>query len=163
MENNPKTLVAYFSATGNTAEVARSIAGATGGTLYEIEPQEKYTTADLDWQDKQSRSSLEMSNPAARPALEGQGGGMDDYDVVFIGFPIWWDEAPRVVNTFIESNDLKGKMIVPFATSGGSRISNSVRTLEKTYPALDWNEGKLLNGASEDAIREWTRSVMLEK
>lgn len=163
MENNPKTLVAYFSATGNTAEVARSIAGATGGTLYEIVPKEAYSSADLDWNDKKSRSSVEMNDPKARPALKEEGVDMVGYDVVFIGFPIWWNEAPRVVNTFIESNDLKGKMIVPFATSGGSGISNSVRTLEKTYPALDWNEGKLLNGASEDAIREWTRSVMLEK
>ena len=138
----PRTLVAYFSATGTTAKVARQIAGITGGTLYEITPQEAYTAADLDWNDKHSRSSVEMSNPQSR----------------FIGYPIWWDQAPRVINTFIERHDLKGKTLIPFATSGGSGISHSVSTLKTTYPDLNWQEGKLLNHTDSNSLGEWVKS-----
>lgn len=155
----PRTLVAYFSATGTTAKVARQIAGITGGTLYEITPQEAYTAADLDWNDKHSRSSVEMSNPQSRPELkESQTPDVAAYDVVFIGYPIWWDQAPRVINTFIERHDLKGKTLIPFATSGGSGISHSVSTLKTTYPDLNWQEGKLLNHTDSNSLGEWVKS-----
>ena len=150
-----KTLVAYFSATGNTAKAAQSIAEITGGELYEIAPQTRYTSADLDWNDKQSRSSVEMNNPQARPALKGTKTNITDYDIIFIGYPIWWDQAPRIINTFIENHNLKGKTLVPFATSGGSGIGNSVQMLKKTYPDLNWKEGKLLNRSGKDVLRKW--------
>ena len=157
--NSSKALIAYFSATGTTAKAARSIADITGGELFEIEPQDSYTDADLDWNNRQSRSSLEMNNPQARPALKGTKADMAAYDVIFIGYPIWWDLAPHIINTFIESHDLKGKTLVPFATSGGSGISNSVRKLRETYPNLKWQEGKLLNGTSRTAIQKWVRDM----
>lgn len=160
MGNKTKTLVAYFSATGNTERVARSIAGATGGTLYAIVPQDAYTHADLDWNDSRSRSSVEMNNADARPSLKQQDTDLSGYGVVFIGFPIWWNEAPRVINTFIESNDLSGKILVPFATSGGSGISHSVEMLRKTYPDLDWKDGKLLNGEAVADIEEWANGIV---
>ena len=145
MQNESKPLVVYFSATGTTAKAARTIAEITGGTLYEIVPQQVYTADDLDWNDRQSRSSVEMNNPQARPALKDTKLDVAAYDVIFIGYPIWWDQAPRIINTFIESHDLKGKTLVPFATSGGSGISNSVKELRKAYPDLEWQNGKLLN------------------
>ena len=155
MQTESKPLVVYFSATGTTAKAARTIAEITGGTLYEIVPQQVYTADDLDWNDRQSRSSVEMNNPQARPALKDTKLNVSTYDVIFIGYPIWWDQAPRIINTFIESHDLKGKTLVPFATSGGSGISNSVKELRKAYPNLEWQDGKLLNGASRNAIQNW--------
>lgn len=161
MDNNSsKTLVAYFSATGTTAKAARSITDITGGELFEIAPQNPYTDADLDWNDKQSRSSVEMNNAQSRPALKAKKADIAEYDVVFIGYPIWWDLAPRIINTFIESHDLKGKVIIPFATSGGSSISNSISELKKAYPDLDWKEGKLLNRMSNNAIQNWINSII---
>lgn len=162
-ENETRTLVAYFSATGTTAKAARVIADATGGTLYEIAPQEVYSGADLNWRDEQSRSSVEMKDPEARPAMKKQGQDPDDYDVVFIGYPIWWNQAPRIINTFIESNDLKGKTLVPFATSGGSGIENSVDSLKAAYPDLDWKEGKLLNRTGRDEVQNWANSYAKKK
>lgn len=150
-----RVLVAYFSATGTTAAVAEKIAGMTHGELYAIQPEKPYSAADLDWRNKKSRSSVEMENPDARPALHGRKENIAAYDVVFIGYPIWWDLAPRVVNTFLEVHDLAGKTVVPFATSGGSTIANSVAMLRKTYPNLDWKDGKLLNNSSETVIRAW--------
>lgn len=150
-----RILVAYFSATGTTARAAEKVAAATGGELYAITPAKPYTAADLDWHDKQSRSSVEMKDAGARPEMQGKKENIADYDVIFIGYPIWWDLAPRIIDTFIESYDLKGKTVIPFATSGGSSISNSAAVLKKTYPALDWKEGKLLNRMNEGAIREW--------
>ena len=150
MQTENKALVVYFSATGTTAKAARTIADVTGGTLYEIVPQQAYTADDLDWNDKQSRSSVEMNNPQARPALKDTKQDVAAYDVIFIGYPIWWDQAPRIINTFIESHDLKGKTLVPFATSGGSGISNSLKELKRTYPDLEWQGGKLLNRASKN-------------
>jgi flavodoxin len=150
-----KILVAYFSATGTTESVAEKIADATGGQLYEIVPEKEYTSADLNWNDDRSRSSVEMNNPESRPSLGGSPVDVAAYGVVFIGYPIWWDQAPRIVNTFIESHDLKGKTVIPFATSGGSGISNSVEVLKKTYPGLNIQEGKLLNNASSATIRSW--------
>lgn len=155
-----RVLVAYFSATGTTRDVAQRLADVTGGTLYEIQPEQPYSAADLDWTNKQSRSSVEMGNPQSRPAIKAGEVDVAGYDVVFIGYPIWWDLAPTVVNTFIESHDLKGKTIVPFATSGGSTISHSVAALKKSYPGLNWRDGKLLNSADEVTLREWVGKIM---
>ena len=150
-----KVLVAYFSATGTTEDVAEKIAAVTGGELHEIAPEQAYTNADLDWNNRQSRSSVEMNDPKSRPALKEKKANMADYDVVYIGFPIWWGVAPHIVNTFIESHDLKGKTLIPFATSGGSGISQAVAALRKAYPDLNWQDGKLLNRADERTIRAW--------
>lgn len=150
-----RILIASFSATGTTARVAAKLAAATGGTLYAITPAQPYTTADLDWHDRTSRSSVEMNDASSRPALGGGQIDTNDYDVIFLGYPIWWDEAPRVVNTFLEQHDLRGKRIIPFATSGGSGISNSVTTLKRTYPALDWEDSRLLNRTDERTLGEW--------
>lgn len=152
-----KTLVAYFSATGTTAAIAEKLAKVTGGELYQITPEKPYTSADLNWHNKQSRSSVEMNNPKSRPALKSKKENMSTYDIVYIGYPIWWDIAPTIIKTFIESHNLKDKTIIPFATSGGSSIGKSVEDLKKTYPDLNWKEGKLLNRTSEKAIREWTK------
>ena len=163
MQTESKPLVVYFSATGTTAKAARTIAEITGDTLYEIVPQQVYTADDLDWNDRQSRSSVEMNNPQARPALKGTKPDIATYDVIFIGYPIWWDQAPRIINTFIESHDLKGKTLVPFATSGGSGISNSVKELRKAYSDLEWQDGKLLNGSSRNAVQNWVSDVMTKQ
>ena len=152
---NSKTLVAYFSATGTTARAAEKVAKITGGELYAITPAQAYTPADLDWNNSQSRSSVEMNDPKSRPALKGKKENIADYDVIFIGYPIWWNLAPRIVNTFIESHDLKGKTIIPFATSGSSAITGSAAALKKSYPALNWKEGRLLNRADEKSMRAW--------
>lgn len=160
MQTENKPLVVYFSATGTTAKAARTIADVTGGTLYEIVPQQAYTADDLDWNDRRSRGSLEMNNPQARPALKGTKADVAAHDVIFIGYPIWWNQSPRIINTFIDSHDLTGKMLVPFATSGGSSISNSVKELRKTYPDLKWQDGKILNGASRNTVQNWINDVV---
>ena len=152
---NPKTLVAYFSATGTTARAAEKLAKITGGELYAITPAQPYTPADLDWNDSQSRSSVEMNDLKSRPTIKSKKENIADYDVIFIGYPIWWNLAPRIINTFIESHDLKGKTVIPFATSGSSTITGSVEALKKTYPSLNWKEGRLLNRADEKSIRAW--------
>lgn len=151
-----KTLVAYYSATGTTEKIAGRLANVTGGDLYAIVPEKPYSDADLDWNNKRSRSTLEMHDATARPAIGALPADMADYDVVFIGYPIWWDEAPRVINTFIESCDLSGKTVIPFATSGGSSITNSEKELKVSYPSLNWQEGRLLNFADEEEISSWT-------
>lgn len=130
------------------------------GELFAIEPKSPYTRADLDWHDEQSRSSIEMNNVKSRPALKGLKANMADYDVVFLGYPIWWNCAPRIINTFIESHNLKGKTIIPFATSGSSSISNSVTELKKAYPNLDWQTGKLLNRVNNNDLQSWIKSVV---
>lgn len=159
IQSNHKILVAYFSATGTTARVAKNIAEITGGELYEIVPSKSYTNADLDWNDKKSRSSVEMNDPQSRPALKNKKGNIQEYDIIFLGYPIWWDLSPRIINTFIESHALKGKVLIPFATSGGSSITNSVKTLKSTYPELDWKEGKLLNRTDKDKLRVWIEGI----
>ena len=160
MQTENRPLVVYFSATGTTAKAARTIADVTGGALYEIVPQQTYTSDDLDWNDRQSRSSVEMNDVKARPTLKETDADLAAYDVIYIGYPIWWNQAPRIINTFIESYDLKGKTLVPFATSGGSGITGSVKELENTYPDLNWQEGKLLNGTSRNAIQNWVGDIM---
>lgn len=136
-----RKLVAYFSASGVTAKVAEKLSEAIGADLYAIEPEVPYTKADLDWMDKKSRSTIEMNNPASRPAIAGKRDNMNDYDTVFVGFPIWWYVAPTIINTFLESYDLTGKTIIPFATSGGSDMG---KTNEKLLPSR--KGAKLLNG-----------------
>lgn len=153
-----KTIVVYFSATGTTKKVADKIASATGGKAFAIEPEKTYTSADLDWNDKQSRSSMEMADASSRPAIRKCDVDFNAYDIVFLGYPIWWDMAPRVINTFIEDNKLKGKTVIPFATSGSSDIENSVSILRKSYPDINWADGRLLNHASDKAIKEWISS-----
>lgn len=136
-----RKLVAYFSASGVTAKVAEKLSEAIGADLYAIEPEVPYTKADLDWMDKKSRSTIEMNNPASRPAIAGKRDNMNDYDTVFVGFPIWWYVAPTIINTFLESYDLTGKTIIPFATSGGSDMG---KTNDKLLPSC--KGAKLLNG-----------------
>lgn len=162
MKTDNKVLVAYFSATGTTAGVAEKIADIAGAETIEIQPVEPYTDADLDWNDKNSRSSVEMNNPSSRPAVKPSPVDIaKKYDVIFIGYPIWWDLAPTAVNTFIEQNNLNGKTVIPFATSGGSTISHSVAQLKKQYPEINWKDGKLLNDASDSSIKKWIESLAL--
>lgn len=152
-----KTLVACFSATGTTRAVAQQIAELTGADLFEIVPAEPYTSSDLNWRNEQSRSSMEMADPKARPAMAKPSPDMSRYDTVYLGFPIWWDLPPRIIQTFIEQTALKGKTIIPFATSGSSTISHSVHFLIKTYPSLQIHEGRLLNQATPQTLRAWLK------
>lgn len=142
-----KKLVAYFSASGVTRRKSEALAKVIGADLHEIAPAESYTDADLDWTNKRSRSTVEMQDPSSRPALKEPKTDLSAYDTVYIGFPIWWGVAPHAVNTFIESNDLAGKQLVIFATSGGSGLSPAVHDLQKRYPTLQIVSGKLLNGS----------------
>lgn len=156
MNSKTKTLVTYFSATGTTERVAKQIASVLGADIYEIKPVKEYTSADLNWTDKSSRSSIEMADEKSRPEIVEDLKNLENYDTIYIGYPIWWDLAPREINTFIEKYDLSGKTaVIPFATSGGSTISNSAAQLKKSYPNLKWQKGKLLNSADEDDIRNW--------
>ena len=151
-----KILVTYFSASGVTKSVAEKVSKIVNGDLYEIEPKESYTDEDLDWRNKQSRSSLEMKNNESRPEIILKNIDIDNYDTILIGFPIWWGIAPRVVNTFIESINLNGKTIIPFCTSGGSGMSYCENDLRKTYPNFNWKQGKRLFGnEDEDTIKNW--------
>ena len=151
-----RILVAYFSASGVTARAAKEIARAVGADLYEIRPAEPYTGADLDWMDKRSRSTREMNDPACRPAIAEPAEHMEQYDTVFVGFPVWWYVEPRIVDTFLESYDFSGKALIPFATSGGSRISGAEKSLRDHCPAADWKRGKLVNSGAA----AWARSVL---
>ena len=150
-----KVLVVYFSATGTTRQVAKQIAATADADICEITPAKPYSGADLDWNNQQSRSSVEMSNPEARPEIKAVSVDVSKYDYIFLGYPIWWDLAPRAVNTFIEAADLAGKAVIPFATSGSSGIANSVAVLKKSYPKIKWQTGKLLNRVSEKEIADW--------
>ena len=151
-----KTLVACFSAGGTTARAAKALAQAAGADLYEIKPAQPYTGADLDWMDKKSRSSLEMNDGNARPAIADRVENMEDYDTVFVGYPIWWYTAPRIVNTFLESYDFAGRTVIPFATSGGSGVEKSAGDLKAKYPGISWKKGKLLGGrVTADTLRGW--------
>ena len=156
-----KKLVAYFSASGVTADAAKTLAKAAGADLYEIKPEIPYTKTDLNWMDKNSRSSVEMKDKTYRPAIADKDAKIEDYDVIFIGFPIWWYVAPTIINTFLESYDFSNKTIVLFATSGGSGFGKTVQEL-KTSVSSTANiiEGKLLNGRmSENAVVSWVESL----
>ena len=155
-----KVLVAYFSARGTTALTAKKLAETVGADLYEIRPAVPYTDADLDWMDKKSRSSVEMNNKSGRPALADTGADIAAYDVIFVGFPIWWYVAPTIINTFLESYDFSGKTIIPFATSGGSGMGKTNEGLEKSCPGAKLMEGKLLNRVSDAAMKVWAESVL---
>ena len=150
-----KKLVAYFSASGTTKKVAERLAKAAGADLFEIRPAIPYTSADLNWMDKKSRSSVEMNDPDSRPEIAETMPNMADYDTVFIGFPIWWYVAPHIIHTFVESYDFSGKTLVPFATSGGSGMGRTVDELRKLCPNADWKAGKLVNGESDQALAAW--------
>ena len=152
----PKKLVAYFSASGTTARVAKELAEAAKAELYEIKPETKYTSNDLDWRDKSSRSTVEMADKKSRPKLADKNAKIADYDVIFIGFPIWWYVAPHIINTFLESYDFSGKKVVLFATSGGSGFGNTVKELQPSAPKAQIIEGKLLNGRIDKAsLAKW--------
>lgn len=140
-----KTLVVYFSASGTTKQVAQQLAKSLNADIFEIQPQEPYTNADLDWTNKQSRSTLEMNDKSSRPAIAKRCENIADYDRILIGFPIWWYTAPTIINTFIEAHDLSGKTLLPFATSGGSTPRQATQDLRKAYPDYKFEEGVLLN------------------
>lgn len=157
-----KILVAYFSATGTTKGVAEHIANGLNADIYEIVPEEAYTDADLDYNDNNSRTTIEMNDPDARPAISGSVENMEQYDIIFVGYPIWWGEAPRIVSTFMESYDFFGKTIVPFCTSGGSGIGSSASNLERLTSGATWLDGRRLNGSdSQDTVMEWVNSLDL--
>ena len=154
-----KRLVAYFSASGVTAKVAENLADAIGADIFEIQPEVPYTKADLNWMDKKARSTIEMSDPTSRPAIAAKCNNMDEYDTIFLGFPIWWYVAPTIINTFLESYNLKGKTIIPFATSGGSGMGRTVDELRKLCPNANWKAGKMVNGVSDKALADWANTL----
>ncbi len=156
----PKVLVAYFSATGTTRAAAEKVASAIGAEIFEIKPTEVYSAADLDWTDKTSRCCRENDNPKSRPAFEKSKESLEGYDLVFLGFPNWWNGAPRIINTFMDTYQLKGKRVVMFMTSGGSGIENSERVFKEAYPDVKWEAGKLLNGMSEKEIGNWAKGYL---
>lgn len=137
-----KALVAYFSASGVTAKLAERLASQIGANLFQIEPQTPYTPADLDWTDKQSRSTLEMQDRSSRPAIASKAPGLEGYDVVFVGFPVWWYREPSIIDTFMESGDFSGKTVVPFATSGTSQIGDAGKNMAALAPGAKVEEGK---------------------
>ncbi len=162
-EQGTKVLVAYFSATNTTQGIAEHIANGLNADIYEIVPEEPYTDADLDYNDNNSRTTIEMNDSDARPAITGSVEDMEQYDIVFLGYPIWWGEAPRIVSTFVESYDFSGKTIVPFCTSGGSGVGSSATNLEHLTDGADWLSGKRLNGSeSQDTVMEWVNGLELD-
>ena len=158
-ENDSKTLVAYFSATGTTAAVAKKLANVTGATLYEIKPEVKYTAEDLDYTVKTSRSTLEMQDKSSRPAIVKDLEDASKYETIYLGFPVWWYTAPTIINTFLEAYDFSGKTVIFFATSGSSTLDNANELFKAAYPSINWKAGKTLNGATEEDIKEWVASL----
>lgn len=155
-------LVAYFSASGTTAKAAKALAKASGADLYEIKPAVPYTSTDLNWMDKRSRSSVEMNDKHSRPALADTDAPVAGYDVIFLGFPIWWYTAPTIINTFLESYDFTGKTVVLFATSGGSGLGRSAAGLRPSAPGARIVDGRLLNGRlSENELKSWIEKMNL--
>ena len=150
------TLVAYFSASGTTAKLAKTLASAANADLYEIKPEIPYTDADLNWNNSKSRSSIEMNDKTFRPAISGKVENMNQYDTIYVGFPIWWYVAPTIINTFLEQYDLSGKTIIPFATSGGSGIGRAEKSLREHCAKANWKQGKLVN----DNAGMWAKSVL---
>ena len=157
-----KVLVAYFSATGTTKGVAEIIAENMGADIYEIAPKEPYTDADLDWHDDSSRSTIEMNDSSSRPEIDGAVENMEQYDIVFIGYPIWWGEAPRIVSTFMESYSFEGKTLISFCTSSSSGLGSSGRNLEKLTDSAQWLDGERFGGgASEADVQAWIEGLNL--
>ncbi len=155
-------LVAYFSASGNTAKAAKALAKAAGADLYEIKPAVPYTGADLNWMDKRSRSSVEMNDKNSRPALADTDAPVAEHDVIFLGFPIWWYTAPTIINTFLERYDFSGKTIVLFATSGGNSLGSTAAALQSSAPGARILDGRLLNGRlNEGDLKAWVSGLKL--
>ncbi|MCM1145137.1 MAG: flavodoxin [Lachnoclostridium sp.] len=162
-EQGVRVLVAYFSATNTTEGVAKHIANGLNADIYEIIPEEPYTDADLNYNDNNSRTTIEMNDPDARPAISGSVEDMGQYDIIFLGYPIWWGDAPRILSTFVESYDFSGKTVVPFCTSGGSGVGSSATNLEQLTEGAEWLEGKRLGGGdSQDTVMEWVNSLGLD-
>ena len=169
LQNNSKenpvksenTLVAYFSATGTTKGVAQNLAKTTGADLYEIKPMKPYTSADLNWHDSNSRSSVEMNDSKSRPEIVADNFSPDKYETIYLGFPIWWGTAPKVVHTFLEKYDFSGKKIIIFATSGSSGLGNTANNLKSSVPSsTKIIEGKVLNGSpSVEELKQWVESL----
>ena len=156
-----KVLVAVYSASGVTRRVGQEIARISGGDFFEIVPKEIYTSEDLNWMNKKSRSSVEMNDPSARPEIASTVADMDSYDTVIIGFPIWWGTAPRIIETFLESYDFSGKTIIPFCTSGGSGVGRSDSELHKNVSGdVKWEKGVQINRPNEGAIKKWLDKVL---
>ena len=155
-----RTLVAYFSASGETAKLAKTVAEVTGGDLFEIVPEVRYSSADLNWNDKHSRSTVEMNDAGSRPAIAGEVANMARYDTVFVGFPIWWYQAPRIIESFLESYDFSGKTVIPFATSGGSGMGKTAEILKASCPDAQVDTGKRLSSRESAAsVRKWVESL----
>lgn len=155
-----KTLVACFSAGGATARLAKTLAGALSADLFEIKPKVPYTDADLDWMDKKSRTTLEMKDPNSRPEIVGVPENIDEYDRIFVGFPIWWYVAPTIINTFLESCDLSGKTIIPFATSGGSDMGATNERLASSCPGAKLLPGRVFKSfEDESTLKNWAESL----
>ena len=152
------TLIAFFSATGKTRALAERISKILGADLYEIEPQEKYTKADLIWVNPFSRSSKEMKNKSSRPAIKDQPLDLSKYDTIYLGFPIWWYVAPTIVNTFLEKFDFSGKKIIPFATSGGSKMGGTNAGLQVSCPNASLLEGDVLNKMTDEQLADWLKT-----
>ena len=151
-----KVLVAYFSASGVTASIAKQLAGEIGADTYEIVPKNKYTSEDLNWQNDKSRSSIEMKDAKSRPELADDNAKVEGVDVIFLGFPIWWYTAPHIINTFLEQYEFSGKHVVLVATSGGTDIDKSVKDLQNTYTRIHFDGGKKFNvGISRDELKNW--------
>ena len=162
-----KVLVAYFSATGTTKGVAEHIANGLNADIYEIVPEDPYTDADLNYNDNNSRTTIEMNDPNARPAISGSVENMEQYDIIFVGYPIWWGEAPRIVSTFMESYDFSGKTIVPFCTSGGSAFSDAIDEIKAMEPDATILDGLHIGSSSvtdaESRVSEWVQELGLSK
>ena len=157
-----KILVAYFSASGVTKNAAEKLAKAANADLFEIKPVRPYTDADLDWTDKKSRSTIEMNDLFSRPEIANKCENMGSYDVVFVGFPIWWYVEPRIIDTFLESYDFSGKRVIPFATSGGSGLGKTAENFKKILGAnVTVKDGKMLTRASETVVSDWVKSLGL--
>ena len=155
-----KSLVAYFSASGSTRKLANVVAEVAGADTYEIKPAEKYTGKDLNWNDKNSRSSLEMASENSRPALADKNAPVANYDVIYLGFPIWWYVAPHIINNFLESYDFSGKTIITFATSGGSGFGDTLSKLKASAPNAKFIEGKVFRGrADKNAVADFVKSL----
>lgn len=150
-----KKLVAYFSASGVTEKTAQKLAKAVGADIFKIKPAVPYTHADLDWTNNKSRSSVEMSNPQSRPEIASYCENMDEYDTVYVGFPIWWYVAPTIIDTFLESYDFSGKTVIPFATSGGSGMGKTVDVLKKVCPNATWKAGGIVNRMTASELAKW--------
>ena len=156
-----KALVAYFSASGVTAKVAERLAKAVGADLYEIKPETPYTSADLNWQDKQSRSTVEMNERSSRPSIGNKVENMEQYDAVFVGFPVWWYREPSIIDTFMEAYSFDGKTVIPFATSGGSGLGDSAKNMQELAKGAKVIDGKRFSGgASEDELGAWAKALI---